>query len=79
MKVSVSLSEDDVAFVDEYVARSGAPSRSSAIQHAIGLLRTATLEEEYAEEFAAWDAGEDAELWDSAALDGLDGVAGAAR
>ncbi|PRC51687.1 antitoxin, partial [Mycobacterium sp. ITM-2017-0098] len=32
MKLSISLSEEDVALVDAYVERAGLPSRSAAIQ-----------------------------------------------
>jgi Arc/MetJ-type ribon-helix-helix transcriptional regulator len=70
VKLSVSLSEEDVAFVDDYVERTGAPSRSSALQRAIALLRTAELEEEYAAAFDEWSATEEA-AWDRAAADGL--------
>jgi Arc/MetJ-type ribon-helix-helix transcriptional regulator len=70
MKLSVSLPAADVAFVDEYVERTGEPSRSSAIQRAIGLLRAAELEEEYAAAFGEWSDAE-AQAWDSAAADGL--------
>jgi Arc/MetJ-type ribon-helix-helix transcriptional regulator len=71
MKLSVSLSEEDVEFIDDYVAETGAASRSSAIQAAIALLRTAKLEDEYASAFAEWDASEEAELWDTTTADGL--------
>jgi antitoxin MazE9 len=70
MKLSVSLPAEDVAFVDEYVERTGEPSRSSAIQRAIGLLRAAELEEEYASAFDEW-ADSEARAWDSASADGL--------
>jgi Arc/MetJ-type ribon-helix-helix transcriptional regulator len=70
VKLSVSLSADDVAFVDEYGERTGEPSRSSVIQRAIGLLRAAELEEDYAAAFDEWAAAE-AEAWDGTAADGL--------
>jgi Arc/MetJ-type ribon-helix-helix transcriptional regulator len=74
VKLSVSLSAEDVAFVDEYGERTGEPSRSSVIQRAIGLLRAAELEEEYASAFDEWaaaEAGETARAWDRTAADGL--------
>jgi Arc/MetJ-type ribon-helix-helix transcriptional regulator len=70
VKLSVSLPAADVAFVDEYVERTGEPSRSSAIQRAIGLLRAAELEDEYASAFDEW-TGAEAELWERTAADGL--------
>ena len=60
MKVSVSLTDDDVAFVDKYAAQTGVPSRSAVIHQAIELLRNAGLEEAYS---TAWD-----EWADSASL-----------
>lgn len=74
MKLSVSLPAEDVAFVDEYVERTGEPSRSAAIQRAIGLLRAAELEDEYVSAFDEWadsEAGDTARAWERAAADGL--------
>ncbi|MGW2635414.1 ribbon-helix-helix domain-containing protein [Streptomyces sp. NPDC001348] len=71
MKISVSLPQEDVAFVDEYARRTEAESRSAVIHAAIGLLRAAQLEAEYTEAFAEWDAGEDAGFWDGLSGDGL--------
>ena len=71
MKISVSLPEEDVAFVDEYATRTDADSRSAVIHAAIELLRTAGLEAEYTEAFQEWDASEDAALWDRTVADGL--------
>ena len=70
VKLSVSLPAEDVAFVDSYVERTGEPSRSSAIQRAIALLRAADLEDEYAEAFDEWSRAED-DAWDRTAADGL--------
>ncbi|MGQ0838912.1 ribbon-helix-helix domain-containing protein [Actinokineospora sp.] len=70
MKLSVSLPEDDVRFIDEYSARVDVTSRSSVIQIAIGLLRHSSMEQEYADAFAEWDASGEAALWDATALDG---------
>ncbi|MFF4750026.1 ribbon-helix-helix domain-containing protein [Streptomyces sp. NPDC002514] len=71
MKISVSLPQEDVAFVDEYAARTHAESRSAVIHDAIELLRQARLVEEYAAAFAEWDGSEDAEFWDRFSGDGL--------
>ena len=71
MKISVSLPEEDVSFVDGYARRTGAASRSAAIHDAIELLRASRLEEEYAEAFAEWDGSEDAAFWDQFSADGL--------
>ncbi|CRK56307.1 Programmed cell death antitoxin YdcD [Alloactinosynnema sp. L-07] len=69
MKLSVSLPEDDVRFIDEYSARAEVASRSSVIQLAIARLRESELQDEYAAAFAEWDAAEDAALWDVTAAD----------
>jgi Arc/MetJ-type ribon-helix-helix transcriptional regulator len=70
MKLSVSLTADDVAFVDEYAAQAGVASRSAVIHQAIDLLRSAGLENAYAAAWEEWDASEDAGLWDATAADG---------
>ncbi|WP_306664952.1 MULTISPECIES: hypothetical protein [Streptomyces] len=46
MKISVSLPEADVAFVDAYASATAAESRSAVIHAAIEMLRTARLEDE---------------------------------
>ncbi|GAB2457628.1 ribbon-helix-helix domain-containing protein [Streptomyces incanus] len=71
MKISVSLPREDLAFVDEYAARTEAESRSAVIHAAIELLRQAQLEQEYTQAFAEWDGSEDAGLWDRASGDGI--------
>ncbi|MFF3554388.1 ribbon-helix-helix domain-containing protein [Streptomyces tsukubensis] len=71
MKISVSLPERDVAFLDEYAAATSADSRSAVIQAAIGLLRASELEDEYAQAWQEWEQDDAAEAWDSATGDGL--------
>ncbi|MEV5703933.1 ribbon-helix-helix domain-containing protein [Actinoallomurus sp. NPDC052274] len=71
MKVGVSIPDDDVAFIDEYAAQTGAKSRSAVLHEAIGLLRSSALEDAYA---AAWqepDYCSETELWDRASADGI--------
>ncbi|WP_213453984.1 hypothetical protein [Rhizomonospora bruguierae] len=48
MKLSMSLPEDDVSFVDAYAARTGGATRPAVPHQAIALLRAADLETEYA-------------------------------
>jgi len=72
MKVSVSLPEDDVAYLDEYAERAGLSSRSGAVQRAVALLRAAELGPAYAEAWAESD--ELVADWDVAAADGLGGA-----
>ena len=66
MKISVSLPEEDVRFLDEQ-----GMNRSAALHEAVALLRDRQLAEQYAEAFSEWSASADAELWDTAASDGL--------
>jgi Arc/MetJ-type ribon-helix-helix transcriptional regulator len=72
MKLSVSLPDADVRFLDEYSAAIDADSRSAVLHDAIDLLRQAHLESAYAEAFDEWADGEDSALWEKAAADGLD-------
>lgn len=71
VKLSVSIDEDQVAFIDEFAAAHGVSSRSAVIQRALTLLRTTELRDSYIEAFREW-SDEDRELWDSTLTDGLD-------
>lgn len=51
MKLSVSLTEQDVVAFDEYARTTGLRSRSAAVQQAIRALRLTGLEDDYAQ---AW-------------------------
>jgi len=68
MKLSVSLPDEDVAFLDEFVREHRIKSRSKALQRAIRLLRASQLSTDYAAAFTEWEDGDD---WDSAVGDGL--------
>jgi metal-responsive CopG/Arc/MetJ family transcriptional regulator len=61
VKLSVSLSDEDVAVLDTYVEQAGLPSRSAGLQRAIRMLRYPTLEDDYGE----------AEAWEKSVGDGL--------
>lgn len=72
MKISISLPDEDVAFLDSYATDSEVTSRSAAVHEAITLLRTAHLMSDYAQAFDEWiDSGE-ASVWDAVATDGLE-------
>jgi len=71
MKVSVSLPEDDVEFLDRYAAAQGLLSRSAALHEAVRLLRGVELAPAYEDAFAAWEESEDASDWDAAVGDSL--------
>ena len=73
MKLSVSITDADVEFVDEYAAEHGVGSRSGVVQRALSLLRASQLGEDYAAAWGEWSES-DAEVWDGAAADGLRGA-----
>jgi Arc/MetJ-type ribon-helix-helix transcriptional regulator len=70
MKVSVSIPDDDVRFLDEYAREQGLESRSAAVHRAVRLLRTAELAEAYQAAWEEWGSSSRAE-WDQTAGDGL--------
>ncbi|OBH20197.1 ribbon-helix-helix protein, CopG family [Mycolicibacter terrae] len=71
MKLSVSLSDADVAALDAYVANTGLPSRSAGLQRAIRMLRYPTLDDDYRRAWAEWSEGGEEEAWDRAVADGI--------
>jgi len=69
MKLSVSLPEPDVAFLDDYVRRQALPSRSAGVQAALTALKTMSLGDMYE---AAWDEwAADQPAWEATVKDGL--------
>ena len=72
MKVSVSLPEDDVRFLDSFAEEQGLDSRSAALQRAVRLLRTAELGSAYAAAWEEWSASGDEDRWATTIDDGLD-------
>ena len=69
-KISVSLPEEDLAELDAYIQRMELPGRSAGVQAAIHSLRMRALADDYAAAFT--DLWEDADVWDSTAVDGLE-------
>jgi len=76
MKLSVSLTEDDLALVDEYARAAGLPSRSAAVQRAIRMLRHECLEDDYAAAWDEWESSGERAAWDGVDADGLANAAG---
>lgn len=74
MKLSVSLPEDDVEFLDEYALAVGASSRSAVVQKAVRLLRSSQLGVAYSQAWEEWERSEDSEIWQSTCADGMAGV-----
>ncbi len=71
MKLSVSLSREDVAVLDDYARTAGLRSRSAALQQAIRLLRHADLEQDYVAAWDEWDASGEREAWEGVTGDGF--------
>ncbi len=71
VKLSVSVSEEDVALLDEYARASGLSSRSAAVQRAIRLLRHEDLEHDYAAAWEDWESSGERAAWEGTVGDGL--------
>lgn len=71
MKLSVSLPDQDVAVLDEFVRTAGLASRSAALRHAIKMLRLPELEADYEAAWDEWEASGDQAVWDATATDGI--------
>lgn len=73
MKVSVSLPDEDVHYLDDYAERQGVSSRSAVMHKAVRLLRASELSAAYEDAWADWaDAGDEV-AWASTASDGIGG------
>ena len=72
MKISVSLPDEDIDFLDEYAKNLGIRSRSAVIQRAVRLLRASELGPAYAEAWEEWKTSGEADAWDSVIGDGLE-------
>jgi Arc/MetJ-type ribon-helix-helix transcriptional regulator len=70
MKVSMSLPEEDVEFLDSYAQAQGYASRSAVLHKAVGLLRAAELGEAYEDAWGEWATTGEAALWEVATGDG---------
>ena len=71
MKVSVSLPDDDVEFLDLYARQQGYPSRSAVVHRAVRLLRSAELGASYEAAWDDWERDGDDDVWDVVVDDGL--------
>lgn len=72
MKLSVSLPDEDIAYLDAYAERQGLSSRSAALKKAVRMLRASELGAAYEDAWAEWTASDDAVLWDGVTSDGVD-------
>lgn len=70
MKVSVSLPDEDVGFLDAYAEREGFASRSAVLHKAVRLLRAAELGSAYEDAWDEWATSDDSALWEPTVADG---------
>lgn len=71
MKLSISLPEKDVAYIDRHLADHDEPSRSAVIRKAIERLRFEELSEAYGELWKEWGTEDDL-LWETTVGDGIE-------
>ena len=71
MKVSVSLPEEDVEFLDAYADSQGITSRSAVLHKAVRLLRASGLGGAYEDAWQEWAAEGQADVWNVTIDDGL--------
>ena len=69
MKVSVSIPDEDVDFLDDYTRTHRIPSRSAALHRAIRLLRASELTDAYAAAFTEWTDDPAKDAWDVTVAD----------
>jgi Arc/MetJ-type ribon-helix-helix transcriptional regulator len=71
VKVSVSLPDEDIEFLDSYALEQGIGSRSAVVHKAVRLLRAVELSDDYQQAWSDWsDSGDDV-VWDVALADGV--------
>jgi antitoxin ParD1/3/4 len=68
-KLSISLTEDLVKFIDAYRTDQGLKARSEVIDHALRFLKQHSLEAAYEEAYS--EMAQEAALWDATVGDGL--------
>lgn len=71
MKLSISLPEEDVEFLDTYAADQGIPSRSAVMHKAVRLLKASGLGTAYEAAWDEWAASGEEAAWETTAADGL--------
>lgn len=71
MKLSVSLPDEDVAVLDEFVRTTGVSSRSAALHHAVHMLPVPELEQDYEAAWDEWEGSGGPAAWSVTDADGL--------
>jgi Arc/MetJ-type ribon-helix-helix transcriptional regulator len=73
MKVSVSLPDEDVTFLDEYANAQGFASRSAVVHRAVRLLRASEFGSAYEEAWDEWSDSGEGTAWEAVLNDALGG------
>lgn len=71
MKLSVSLPDEDVEFLDAYARDQGVGSRSAVLHKAVRLLKSSELDPAYEHAWSEWEDSDDAKAWDRTSGDGV--------
>jgi len=71
VKVSVSLPDEDVEFLDAYAAEQGFDSRSAVLHKAVRLLKAVELGDAYEDAWHEWQTHGDADAWENVPADGV--------
>ena len=71
MKLSVSLPEEDVEFLDAYAEAQGFTSRSAVVHKAVRLLKASELGPAYEDAWDEWENAGEAADWEATTADGL--------
>ena len=70
MKLSVSLPEEDVEFLDAYAAAEGLRSRSAVVRRAVQLLKASELDTAYEDAWNEWEVTGEAAAWEVTVAEG---------
>lgn len=73
MKISISVEEKDLTFLDKHANDHSLGNRSAAMRRAIDALRKEELAWQYEQAFTEWEGSEDQKFWDRFSGDGIDG------
>jgi Arc/MetJ-type ribon-helix-helix transcriptional regulator len=71
MKVSISLPDEDVEFLDVYAKTQGIDSRSAVVHKAVRLLKASELGAAYEDAWSEWTSTGEEALWEQTTADGL--------
>ena len=71
MKLSVSLPDGDVEYLDAYARTKGHKSRSAVLHKAVRALRVTELGSAYEDAWDTWESAGEAAAWEPTTGDGL--------